>query len=131
MRTSIPVRLATAAAIATMAATVPVVLAAPASAATGHFVRFSNKSAFVYRWCVRAYSSDMFELKGDCDKVGLRQKSTFFVPADAKVITYDYADNTVGGESGHGTRDNNRDWCFRASGSGSVHEATDQPCTLK
>ncbi|MFD8500993.1 hypothetical protein [Amycolatopsis sp. NPDC059657] len=132
MRAYISARLAVAATVAAVAATVPVVTAVPASAATEHFVRFSNKSLDVYRWCVRALDAQSNVLKGDCDKVGLRQKSTFYVPTNATKIMYEYVDNTVGGgKGGPYTVDNNKNWCFRVSFSGSFHEATEQPCTLK
>ena len=124
---------AAAIAVVFAAAATQVAAAGTATAADGeHFVLFSNKSALVYRWCVRALDTDSNVIKGDCDRVGLRGKSTFWVPTNATKIMYEWGETAAGGgKGGPITVDNDKNWCFRMSSGSSFHEATEQPCTPK
>jgi hypothetical protein len=99
-------------------------------AAGPYFVTYSQKAAAAISWCVKALDKDANEIAGDCDKVAFHGQSTFWVPTGATKIYFEWSDTTkLGGHAGHRTVDANQDWCFRMSAGGSVHEATDKPCT--
>jgi hypothetical protein len=95
-----------------------------------HFVNYSQKYRKVMMWCVRAFDNTMNEIAGDCDKVAFHGQSTFWVPAGATKIYYNW--RVIGQKKAkvhYAATDASKDWCFRMSASGSVHEATDKPCT--
>lgn len=119
-------------AAAMIALTAPQLVApATATAATDHFVRFSNKYPAVMKWCVKAFDKNNREIKSDCDQVPVRDTSTFFVPSGADHIRYGLGEAVDSGEGvASGRLANNRDWCFRYTISGTFHEAKDKPCKL-
>lgn len=119
-------------AVAMVALIAPQVAApATATAATDHFVRFSNKYPAVMKWCVKAFDKNNRELKGDCDQVPVRATSTFFVPAGADHVRFGLGEAIDTGDGiASGTRPNTKDWCFRYTISGAFHEAKDKPCKL-
>ena len=101
--------------------------AAPAAMAANHFILFSNRSAFIMTSCYTATDAQGRQLAHDCDQVAAAQKSTFWVPSAAAQTRVTVSDR--GTQMFGRTHPNTRDLCIRASGSGSVHEATEQPCT--
>ncbi|WP_086851896.1 hypothetical protein [Amycolatopsis kentuckyensis] len=101
--------------------------AAPAATQAGHFVLFSNRFTGPMFACYTARDDKGNQLAHDCDQVQTRQKSTFWVPVNAKETRVTVADR--GTQMFARTHPNNRDLCIRATATGSVHEATDQPCT--
>jgi hypothetical protein len=125
-----------------LAASVVVVTPGSASAATKwcdnwrggdcNFVLFSNRSGYIYTWCVTAFDEYDETLDGDCDNVGINQKSTFWVPRNATTLSlekYEAFHCGFGCERDSVTVGNGKDWCYRASFSGTVHRAKEQLCT--
>ncbi len=119
--------------IAAGAAVLAAVVSAPvaADAATRHFVLFSNRSGNLYKVCYRANDAAGRQIGSDCDRVAARGKSTFFVPAGTASTWFGVGATTEStpSEFVKPALSAGRDWCFRATGSGAIHEATEQPCT--
>ncbi|MEQ0558173.1 hypothetical protein ABJI51_03745 [Amycolatopsis sp. NEAU-NG30] len=103
--------------------------AAPAATAgpTNHFVLFSNRFAFPMFACYTAKDAQGHQLAHDCDQVQTRGKSTFWVPNNASETRVTVSDR--GTQMFARNHPNNRDLCIRATSTGAVHEATEQPCT--
>ncbi|WP_394617256.1 hypothetical protein JNUCC0626_47930 [Lentzea sp. JNUCC 0626] len=100
---------------------------AAVAAAEQHFALFSNKSDIIMTACYTSRDKNGKELAHDCDQVRLNSQSTFFVPREAADTRVTVSDQW--GQLWGSNLPNNRDLCLRATRTGKVHEATEQPCT--
>ncbi|MFD8500739.1 hypothetical protein [Amycolatopsis sp. NPDC059657] len=106
------------------------VLPSPAAATGGHFARLSNKYPDTVKWCVEARDKNNKQISIGCDLVPVRSVGTFKWPAQTDHLA---ASLERGSGLGEVVWHNeylaaNRDWCYRYTISGTMHEALDKPC---
>jgi hypothetical protein len=109
-----------------------VMMPSPATAAGEHFARVSNKYPDTVKWCVEALNKNNQRIKIDCDLVPVRSVGTFKFPAGTDHISASLQQGSGLGEAvwSRYNMAGNRDWCFRYTISGTMHEAKDKPCKL-